>query len=58
MENAKDVAEHVLEMAKKHDFTPDEHTVRCAVADSAELLGLELSEAEVAEACEIVLNQD
>jgi hypothetical protein len=45
-----DVVEHVREMAEKYDFTPDEHTARDAISDSADALGLALTEAQVEDA--------
>lgn len=45
-----DVVVHVKSMAAKYDFTPDEHTAPDAVAESANLLGLTLTEAEAQDA--------
>ena len=47
----QDVIEDVRERAKKYGFRPDEHTARDAVENSAELLGLTLSPAQIEEAC-------
>lgn len=55
-QNIARVVEHVEMMAEKYDFTPDEHTAADAVHDSAGLLRIELSDEEVKEATERLLD--
>lgn len=56
-EAVQDVVNDVLERALRHNFQPDEDMVRGAVEESANLLNIELSEQQVAEACSRILDQ-
>jgi|LNAQ01.1.fsa_nt_gb hypothetical protein len=55
-ESSQDVADDVLQRAKKYGFKPDEDMVRGAVEESANLLNIKLTEAQIMEACQRVLN--
>lgn len=55
-ESIQDVADDVLERAKKYGFKPDEDMVRGAVEESANLLNIELTEPQITEACQRVMN--
>lgn len=55
-ESIQDVVDDVLERAKKYGFKPDEDMVREAVEESANLLKIELTETQISEACQRVMN--
>lgn len=56
-ENAKDVANHLLEMQEKYGFQNDADSVREAIEESANLLNITLSEDEIVQARDRVLYQ-
>lgn len=55
-ESIQDVVDDVLERAKKYGFKPDEDMVSEAVEESANLLKIELTETQISEACQRVMN--
>lgn len=46
-DNIEQVAEHVLDMADKYGFKPDNNTIDDAISDSASILELKLSRKEI-----------
>ena len=55
-ENAKTVAEYLVELEQRNGFKNDVDSVREAVAESADQLCIELAEPEVIAACDYVLD--
>lgn len=55
-EAIQDVADDVLDRGKKYGFKPNQGTVREAVEESANLLNIDLTEAQIKEACQRVMN--
>lgn len=51
----QDVVYDVLDRAMKYEFQPNKDTVRDAVTESAELLSIELSEFQIVDACERIM---
>lgn len=49
------VVDDVLQRAKEYGFQPDEDMVRGTVEESANLLNIELSEEQIAQACERIM---
>ena len=54
-ESVQEVAQDVLERAKKYGYKPDEDMVRGSVEESANLLNIVLTEAQIVEACQQVM---
>jgi hypothetical protein len=52
-----DVVEHVKRMEEKYGFRSDEDSVAGAVEESAELLRIELTQDQIAQACGIILER-
>lgn len=57
-DDVQDVIDDVLERSEKYGFKPDEDMVRGAVEGSACLLNIELSEEQIADACERIINPE
>lgn len=53
--DVSDVVNHVLEMQQEYGFSNDEDSVREAVEESASLLGIQLNEVEIIQACDRIL---
>lgn len=54
-DDVQEVIDDVLERGKKYGFQQDEDSVRGAVDESSNLLGITLSEAQIVQACDLVL---
>lgn len=54
-ENVDEIVSHVRHMSEKFDFSSDADNVREQVEESANLLGVELSEEEIVVACDLIL---
>jgi 3'-phosphoadenosine 5'-phosphosulfate sulfotransferase (PAPS reductase)/FAD synthetase len=53
----EEVVEHVKRMEEKYGFKSDEDSVAGAVEESAELLRMELTQEQVAQACSMILER-
>ncbi len=54
-ERIDDAVDHVRSLQVKYGFSNDADSAAGAISESSELLGLELSDSEIAEACSRLL---